>query len=150
MKLTKKRIFAGVVTLAFVMMLVMPSAASAASCGDYDVGDCGASSTAEAHGCSVNAAGTKCTGFWLPASSTDSNADMDTILGNVVNTITGILGFVAVIMILIGGFQWMTAGGEDGKVDKAKGTLKNGIIGLVIVAGAWVIIKFVLTIIFGG
>jgi len=47
-------------------------------------------------------------------------------------------------VILIGGFQWMTAGGDDGKVETARKWIFSGIIGLAIILSAWAIAKFAL------
>ncbi|MFH1534374.1 MAG: hypothetical protein ABIF80_00130, partial [Patescibacteria group bacterium] len=58
--------------------------------------------------------------------------------------ILGLLGLIAVIMILIGGFKWMTAGGNEEKIESAKKLLTSAIIGLVIVLLAWAIVIFAL------
>ncbi len=55
----------------------------------------------------------------------------------------GLLGLVAVIMILIGGFQWMTAGGNEEKVASAKKIISAAVIGLIVVLLAWAIVIFV-------
>ncbi|MDP3971069.1 MAG: pilin [bacterium] len=56
---------------------------------------------------------------------------------SVVNWVLGLLALVAVIMILIGGFRWMTAGGNEEKVESAKKLLIAALIGLVIILAAW-------------
>lgn len=65
------------------------------------------------------------------------NADPETIVVNIINWILGILALIAVIMILIGGFKWMTAGGNEEKVEGAKKLLIAAVIGLVIILAAW-------------
>ena len=65
------------------------------------------------------------------------------IAANVINIILGFLGIIAVVLILIGGFMWMTAAGNDDKVATAKKIMTAGIIGLVIVLAAFGIAKFV-------
>ena len=62
----------------------------------------------------------------------------------VVNWIIGILGVVCVIVMIIGGIQYMTSTGEPGKVKKAKDTILYGIIGLVVVILAAAIVNFVI------
>lgn len=59
------------------------------------------------------------------------------IVVDVVNWVLGILALIAVIMVLIGGFKWMTAGGNEERVDGAKKLLVAAIIGLVIILAAW-------------
>ena len=66
----------------------------------------------------------------------------DTIAG-LIKVVMGFLGIVAVVVILLGGFMWMTAGGNEEKVGKAKKLIISGIIGLVIVISAYAIATFV-------
>ena len=63
--------------------------------------------------------------------------DPEEIIINLINWVLGILALIAVVMILIGGFRWMTAAGNEEKVDGAKKLLIAAIIGLVIVMAAW-------------
>ena len=56
----------------------------------------------------------------------------------------GLLGIVAVVIILIGGFTWMTAGGNDEKVGEAKKWIFAGIIGLAIILSAYALSSFVI------
>ena len=65
------------------------------------------------------------------------------ILTNVINFISLIVGFVAVIMIIVGGFKYITSGGDSGNVTGAKNTILYAIIGIIIVVLAQVIIRFV-------
>lgn len=62
----------------------------------------------------------------------------------IIRIILGFLGIVAVIIILLGGFKWMTAGGNEDKVGEAKKLITAGIIGLVIILAAFAIATFVL------
>ena len=55
------------------------------------------------------------------------------------------VGVVSVIMIIIAGFKYVTIGGNDSSVTSAKNTILYAIVGLVIVALAQVIVRFVLT-----
>ena len=63
---------------------------------------------------------------------------------SIIDKLLGFLGLIAVAVILYGGFRWMTAGGNEDAVKKAKHTLTAGIIGLVIVLAAWGIARFVI------
>ncbi|MDD5291267.1 MAG: pilin [Patescibacteria group bacterium] len=65
------------------------------------------------------------------------------IAASIINIALGFLGIVAVIIILLGGFKWMTAGGNEDKVEEAKKLIFAGIIGLIIIMAAWGIAKFV-------
>lgn len=64
-------------------------------------------------------------------------AEPTDIVLSAINWVLGILALIAVIMILIGGFKWMTAGGNEEKVEGAKKLLIAAIIGLVIILAAW-------------
>ncbi len=70
--------------------------------------------------------------------------DLKTGIGELINVALGFLGIVAVIIILFGGFKWMTAGGNDEKVGEAKRLIIAGIIGLAIILSAYAITTFVL------
>jgi len=70
-------------------------------------------------------------------------ADLQETVINIVQWILGLLSLVAVIMIIIGGVNWMTAGGNEEKVEKAKKIISAAVIGLIIVLLAWAIIIFV-------
>ncbi len=69
--------------------------------------------------------------------------DIRATIAGLISVIMGFLGIVAVIIILLGGFMWMTAGGNEEKVGKAKKLIVSGIIGLVIVLSAYAIATFV-------
>ena len=64
---------------------------------------------------------------------------------SLINVALGLLGVIAVVIILIGGFKWMTAGGNEDKVGEARKMIFAGIIGLAIILSAWAIAKFVIT-----
>ena len=66
----------------------------------------------------------------------------DAVVG-LINVLLGFLGLIAVVIILIGGFRWMTAGGNEDKVGEARKTIFSGIIGLAIILFAWGITIFV-------
>ncbi len=67
------------------------------------------------------------------------------LAAKVVTIFSIIVGAVAIIMIIYGGFRYITSGGDSGKVGNAKNTLIYAIVGLIIVALAQLIIRFVLT-----
>jgi hypothetical protein len=61
----------------------------------------------------------------------------------VVRYLMTFLGIISVIVILWGGFQWLTAGGNEDKVAGAKKTLIAGIIGLIIIIAAFAIVQII-------
>ncbi|HNV12429.1 MAG TPA: pilin [bacterium] len=62
----------------------------------------------------------------------------------IINTVLTLLGIVAVVIVLLGGFKWMTAAGNEDKIGEAKKLLGAGVVGLVIILAAWGITTFVL------
>ena len=76
--------------------------------------------------------------------------DVRTTVSNVIKAFMGLLGIVAVVIILLGGFKWMTAGGNEEKVSEAKKLIISGVIGLVIILSAYAIAQFVVNAIING
>jgi len=81
------------------------------------------------------------TGITLGLGDRDPRA----IAATVINTMMGFLGIIAVVLILIGGFKWMTAAGNEEKISEAKKLLAAAAIGLIIILASWGIANFVLT-----
>ncbi len=75
-----------------------------------------------------------------------SDQDIRVTVSNIINSALGILGIVAVVIILAGGFRWMTAGGNEEQVSQARQLIGAGVIGLVIIISAWGIARFVLSV----
>ena len=70
-------------------------------------------------------------------------SDVEGSIMNITNTMLFLLGAVAVIAIIIGGFMYATAAGDAGKVKNAKNTIMYAVIGLVVALLAWGIVSFV-------
>jgi TRAP-type C4-dicarboxylate transport system permease small subunit len=73
-------------------------------------------------------------------------ADENTLpqkVGAVIKVITGILGILFVIFVVYAGIMWMTAGGDQGQVKKAKDYITNGVIGLIICLLAYALTTFI-------
>jgi hypothetical protein len=75
----------------------------------------------------------------LPSTNTDPKAAAVSI----VRYLMTFLGIIAVIIILWGGFQWLTAGGNEDRVGSAKKTIIAGVIGLIIIIAAYAIVTIV-------
>ena len=72
------------------------------------------------------------------------NKDIRVTIASIIKTAMGLLGIVAVVIILIGGFKWMTAGGNDEQVGEAKGWIFSGVIGLAIILSAYALATYVI------
>jgi uncharacterized membrane protein YidH (DUF202 family) len=75
----------------------------------------------------------------------DGTTNIQDIITTVVNIFSIIVAIVAVIMIIWGGFKYVTSGGDSGNITTAKNTIIYAIIGLVIVALAQFLVQFVLS-----
>lgn len=90
-----------------------------------------------------------CKGANLSNSDTDcksgeATSKLDKTVQNIVNIITVIVGIIAVIMIIINGLKFITSNGDSNNVSSAKNGIIYAIVGLIIVALAQVIVRFVL------
>ena len=66
------------------------------------------------------------------------------VVRNIINIFSIVVGIVAVIMIMVSGFKYITAGGDSGSITSAKQTLIYAVVGLVVVALSQFIVRFVL------
>lgn len=72
------------------------------------------------------------------------------IFETAVNLLLFLVGAIAVVMIIVGGFRYVISGGDSSAVTAAKNTILYAIIGLIIAALAYAIIDFVMnTLIYG-
>lgn len=74
----------------------------------------------------------------------EATTSVNDIMTSVINIFSLVVGVVSVIMIIVGGLKYITSGGDSGNVSGAKNTILYAIIGLVIVALAQIIVRFVL------
>ncbi len=79
----------------------------------------------------------------VPSVNNIGTGDIETAATSIIGTILTLLGLVALVIVLIGGFKWMTSGGNEEKVGEAKKLLGAGIIGLIIIFAAWAIATYV-------
>ena len=77
-----------------------------------------------------------------PAHKSD---DLISDTNKIINVVLGVLGVVAVAVVIYGGFLFLTAQGDPGKIKKGKDSITWGIIGLIIALLSWSIINFVLS-----
>ena len=82
-------------------------------------------------------------GGGITGTEEEGNGLTDKIAG-IVNAVIGVLGIVAVVVIILGGISYMTSNGDATKVKKAKDTILYGVIGLVIVILSAAIVNFVI------
>lgn len=78
------------------------------------------------------------------STTNDENAGLNAIIELVINVFSVVVGFIAIVMMIYGGFKYITSSGDSGNVTAAKNTIMYALIGLVVVALAQLIVRFVL------
>lgn len=124
-----KKILLAIVALAVVVggvALAQPHAALAASSAQGEI----------CQGVGGVSGGSGCT------SGTQS---LNNLASTIINVFSAVVGVVAVIMLMVGGFKYVTSAGDSNKISSAKNTIVYAIVGLIIVALAQVIVQFVLS-----
>lgn len=71
--------------------------------------------------------------------------DPATIVFTIVNTALIFLGTITLILMLVAGFLWLTAAGEEEKIKKAKDIIGGATIGLVVVLGSYGLAQYLFT-----
>ncbi|HNW55899.1 MAG TPA: hypothetical protein PKN62_02375 [bacterium] len=72
-----------------------------------------------------------------------SNKDPRVIIADLIKVVLGFLGTVAVILVIYSGFLWMTAGGKQDNIKKAKDIMSAAVVGLIIILISYGITLFV-------
>jgi hypothetical protein len=85
------------------------------------------------------------TGANCDADGTGAGTKVDNLVKNVINILSLVVGIAAVVMIIIGGLRYVTSNGDSGQVGNAKNTILYAVVGLVVVALAQVIVRFVVS-----
>ena len=94
-----------------------------------------------------NSVDSACSGVALSATSSgcpDESGTINSILGDIINILGIVVGIAAVLMLVVGGFKYITSGGDSSKTASARNTVIYSIIGLVIAVMAQVLVHFVL------
>lgn len=76
--------------------------------------------------------------------SADSPAPPEYYIGLALNILFSLIGIILVGLIIYSGIVWMTARGNESKVEKAKDTLTEAIIGLLFIIGGYALTRFIL------
>ncbi len=74
----------------------------------------------------------------------DDATDLPRIIGRAINYFFGVIGVIALTVVLIGGYEWMTSGGSEEKIAKGKKFIINGINGLIVIFLAYALVYLIL------
>ena len=77
------------------------------------------------------------------AADVGGNGSLQGIISTAIQGFLSLLAIIFIILIIVAGYGWMTAGGDEQKVTKAKDTIEKAIIGLIIIVAAYSITFFV-------
>jgi hypothetical protein len=80
----------------------------------------------------------------------DSTKEAPTLIGNVIGSILALIGVIFFVLMVYGGFLWMTAHGDSGQVDKGRETIIAAVIGIIIVVASYALTAFIMTAPTGG
>lgn len=67
------------------------------------------------------------------------------LFGNIVNAVVAFGGIALFIMLLVGGFNFLFSAGDPKKLESARGTISQAIVGLVIMSAAYLIVNLIST-----
>lgn len=73
------------------------------------------------------------------------DASLTYVVGLIIQAVLGLLGAIFIILMVYAGYTWMTAAGNEPKIEKAKTMIQTSIIGLVITLSSWAIWTFILS-----
>lgn len=74
----------------------------------------------------------------------DSNPNPQQLIGKIINAVLGIVGSLALVMFIYGGFTWMMAGGNSEAVTKGKNVLVWATIGLIVIFTSYALVHFII------
>ncbi len=75
----------------------------------------------------------------------DTTKTLDTTVADIIQAAISLVGVIFLILMIYGGYLWMTDRGNSDTVEKAKKLITAAVIGLIIVVGAYVITYYVLS-----
>ena len=85
------------------------------------------------------------TNFAATVNPVKEDGDLIELITGIINGVIAILGIVCVVVMIIGGVNYMTSAGDASKVKKGKDTILYGLIGLVVCALAFALVNFVIS-----
>ena len=68
---------------------------------------------------------------------------LESLFGNVISVALGFGGLILFVMLLVGGFKYITAGGDPKGIESAKKTITTAILGMVLLALAFLILQLI-------
>lgn len=76
--------------------------------------------------------------------------DLPIVILRIINYVLALVGVIALAFIIYGGFTYITSGGNEDRVESAKGMIVNAVIGVVVIGIAAALVNFVVRAVGGG
>ncbi len=71
------------------------------------------------------------------------DTNISVLIIRIINILLAVAGLVAVVFLIVGGFRYITAGGNEESAEAAKTTITNAIIGIVVIILSFVIVRVI-------
>lgn len=68
--------------------------------------------------------------------------DFKQVVIRTIKLILGLMTLVAVVLVVYGGFVWLTSAGDESKIENAKKIISAALIGLVVILLSWALVIF--------
>jgi hypothetical protein len=88
----------------------------------------------------------KCT---LPNPLGEEKTSVQEFIGKIINAVLGVVGSIALLMFIYGGFLWLTAAGKAENVKKGQEVIIWAVLGLVVIFTSYALVRFVITSVSG-
>lgn len=79
----------------------------------------------------------------VPSEQPNTFADLEPIVGNIISVSVALAGIAAFVMLLLGGIQYLSSGGDPKATQQARNTITYGIVGLALLILAWFALVFI-------
>ncbi len=124
----------------------------AADCADKDAGSTDSTSTADYYRETSGSSSSTSSSSTSKAQKTvklinplgAGMTDPRDIIGNVIKGVLSIIGSIALLMFIYGGILWITSMGEPKKIQQGKDIITWCVLGLAIIAGAYVLVDAII------
>lgn len=74
-----------------------------------------------------------------------SSDSISALIGRVITAVLGVVGSIALLMVIYGGFTWMLAAGNSEKIKKGRDIIVWAMLGLVVIFTSYALVRFVIT-----
>lgn len=79
-----------------------------------------------------------------PLTGNQTSIEIPVLIGRIIKAVLGIVGSLALVMFIYGGFMWMTSAGNSEQVQKGKNILIWAALGLAVIFSSYALVKFVI------